>query len=56
MPERLILVLAKEYGRPPQEIEQEWEEWWTNRCIIELKAQAIIRRRDEQRDRPKGRR
>jgi hypothetical protein len=48
MPDRLILVLAKEYGRPPQEIEQDWEPYWVNRTIKLLEVEAIQRGREEQ--------
>jgi hypothetical protein len=47
MPERFILVLAKEYGQSPGDIEQNWEPFWRNRAIIELQAQGILNQRRE---------
>lgn len=47
MPERVILILAKEYGQSPGDIEQNWEPWWVNRAILELQAQGEINRRKE---------
>lgn len=55
MPEHVVLVLAKEYGRPPGEIEQEWEPFWTNRAIKLLEAEAEMRRRED-RQRARARR
>jgi hypothetical protein len=56
MPERFILVLAKEYGQSPGEIEQNWEPFWLNRALIELQAQGILNQRRENKLRSKARR
>jgi hypothetical protein len=53
MPERFILVLAKEYGQSPGDIEQNWEPWWRNRALIELQAQGILAERRERKLRKK---
>lgn len=47
MPERIIFVLAKEYGQSPGEVEHNWEPWHINRAIKLLEAEAELRRREE---------
>jgi hypothetical protein len=41
MPERFILVLAKEYGQNPSDVEQKWEPFWINRALTLMEAEGI---------------
>lgn len=35
-----MLVLAKEYGRPPEEVEQ-WDAYWFERAVLLLEGESL---------------
>lgn len=56
MPERVILVIAKEYGVSPHVVETEWPLYWFNRAVELLAAENILHeKRLREMDRKRGR-
>jgi parvulin-like peptidyl-prolyl isomerase len=47
-------VLAKEYGQSPQSIEQDWDEWWLSRAIIDKEIEAEKQRRKDELEKRKN--
>jgi hypothetical protein len=43
-----VLVIAKEYGTSPQEVEQ-WDLYWFNRAVLKLRADNVVARREANR-------
>jgi hypothetical protein len=42
-----VLRIAREFGRPPEEVEK-WDEYWLNRTVEWLDGEAIAQRQEEE--------
>jgi hypothetical protein len=51
----MVLTLAKEYGRPPEEVE-DWDAYWFNRAAVKLRGENIHHEREAARREKENRR
>lgn len=51
----MILVLAKEYGQSPQDVEN-WDVYWFERAALKLEGESIHNTRERDRSKSKAKR
>ena len=53
-PGNAMLVIAKEYGQAPGDVEK-WEPYWQNRALLKLEGESIHNRRQSEKMKKKRR-